>query len=318
MDKINLIGESVIFKKTLAKAKKIAHSSANILIGGETGTGKEEIARYMHQNSKRSEERFISINCAALPTDLMESELFGHVKGAFTTAHKTKEGLISSTKGGTLFLDEIAEMDISLQAKLLRFLDTGEYRKVGAVNNEYADVRVISATHQNLKKLISNNLFREDLYYRLSVLIIDMPALRCRDGDILLLANYFLKKITEKEHKKPLILENSAKLALKEYFYTGNIRELQNLIYKIVVFSEGGIITKEEINNIFSANVKNDVDNVIMINQKNKNFEPRPLIDIQKESIEAAIKFCNGNIPQAAALLQISPSTIYRKRSIYS
>ena len=192
MDKINLLGEAEIFLNVMAEAGKIAASSARVLIGGETGTGKEEMAKYLHANSARRGKPFVVINCSALPAALMESELFGHVKGAFTTAHHNHDGLISTANGGTLFLDEIAEMDFALQAKLLRFLETGEYRKVGSAQNEYADVRVFAATHQNLKNLAAQNLFRQDLYYRLAVIALEMPALRQRKADILLLADYFL------------------------------------------------------------------------------------------------------------------------------
>ena len=312
MDKINLLGESEIFLNVMAEAGKIAASSARVLIGGETGTGKEEMAKYLHANSARRGKPFVVINCSALPAALMESELFGHVTGAFTTAHHNHDGLISTANGGTLFLDEIAEMDFALQAKLLRFLETGEYRKVGSAQNEYADVRVFAATHQNLKNLAAQNLFRQDLYYRLAVIALEMPALRQRKADILLLADYFLKKLSAQEGKNPPAWEPEAVQLLKGHYWLGNIRELQNLVHKTVVLGDAAAVSAAAVSAVLEPCRTAAADNIVDISQSSPRA-PRPLWQVEQEAIEAAVNYCKGNVLQAAALLKINPSTIYRK-----
>jgi two-component system repressor protein LuxO len=312
MGQKRLIGDSAAFLGMLRQAGKIAASSAHVLIGGETGTGKEKIAEYLHDKSYRQKNPFIAINCPALPAALLESELFGHVKGAFTAAHRTHEGLVAAARGGTLFLDEIADLELPLQAKLLRFLDSGEFRKVGSATLEQADVRVIAASHCNLKTMASRGLFREDLYYRLSVLTLEMPPLRARKEDIPLLTQYFVERFSAEEHRGFTALTPGAMSLLLHYPWPGNIRELQNTLHKAVVLNEGAILTGEM---IAAALPSADVEaNGNVVPLKSGGAPPQPLWQVEKEAIDAAIRYCSGNIPRAAALLQVSPSTLYRRR----
>ncbi len=303
-----IIGNSAIFLATLDEADKMAASSARVLITGETGTGKELIARRLHDKSPRASKPFVAINCSALPATLLESELFGHVKGAFTEAHRTHEGLIESAHGGTLFLDEIADMELPLQAKLLRFLETGEFRKVGSTRLEQSDVRVVSATHQNLKSMVSRGTFREDLFYRLSVLTLDMPPLRARRDDIPLLAQYFLATFSAEDGKDLTVAAACAAEKLKAYPWPGNVRELQNVIRRAVALEKGGVLTAAMLQDTPPAET---AGNIIALGTGVK-----PLWQVEKEAIESAIRYCHGNIPRAAALLQVSPSTLYRRRDV--
>jgi DNA-binding NtrC family response regulator len=312
MDQKNLIGSSGAFLDVIRQADKIAASSARVLVSGETGTGKEKIAVYLHKKSHRPEKPFIAINCSALPAALLESELFGHVKGAFTGSNRTHEGLIASASGGTLFLDEIADLELPLQAKLLRFLETGEFRKVGSTALERADVRVIAATHQTLKHLVTRGLFREDLYYRLSVLTLEMPPLRARKEDIPLLAQHFLETFAAAERKSFRAMEPEALARLAAYPWPGNIRELQNALHKAVVLNDGAILTAGMLEATLPAPAAEACRNVIPL--QSDSAPPKPLWQTEKEAIDTALRYCSGNIPRAAALLQVSPSTLYRRR----
>lgn len=314
---MSIIGQSAALLKTLAEADKVAASAARVLIGGETGTGKELLATRIHATSLRRDKPFVAINCSALPPALLESELFGHVRGAFTEAHRTREGLVASAAGGTLFLDEIAEMEPQLQAKILRFLETGEFRKVGSSQLEKADVRVISATHRNLKSLAARHLFREDLYYRLSVLTLFLPPLRTRTGDTALLARHFLERFSREEGKNFTGIAPEALALLERYSWPGNIRELQNTIHKTVVLGEGPQLTAIMLEGAlpcFTAGGEFPDDNVVSLRGENGPAPPRALWQVEEEAIESAIRYCRGNIPRAAALLQVSPSTLYRRR----
>ena len=307
------IGHSAAFSTAMEKADRIAASGARVLITGETGTGKELIAHRIHAASPRRTKPFVAINCSALPAALLESELFGHVRGAFTEAHRTHEGLIASAAGGTLFLDEIADMEVPLQAKLLRFLETGEYRKIGSTEMESSDVRILSATHQNLKHMVSRNLFREDLYYRLAVLSIDMPPLRARKEDIPELAQYFLERFAAMEHKKIIAIETEALSMLMQYPWPGNTRELQNTMQKAVIMLDGPILTASLLQDILPEAQEDGQDNIVSLKSS---WTPKPLWQVEKEAIDATIRHCGGNIPRAAALLQVSPSTLYRRKEI--
>jgi two-component system repressor protein LuxO len=304
-----IIGTSQALQSVLAQADKMAASAARVLIAGETGTGKELIAYYLHDRAPRREKPFVAINCSALPAGLLESELFGHVKGAFTEAHRTHEGLVAAAHGGTLFLDEIADMALPLQAKLLRFLETGEYRKVGSAQGETAYVRVISATHRNLSALVAQGLFREDLYYRLSVLTLDMPPLRARKDDIPLLAGHFLARFSAEENKDFTSFAPEALVRLAQYPWPGNVRELQNTLQKIAVLQNGMAVTEEMVEAVLPQTADAAAANVIALGAA-----PRPLWQVEEEAIAVAIRYCRGNIPRAAALLQVSPSTLYRRR----
>ncbi len=231
----NIVATSPSMKEVLEMVARVAPTDATVLIQGESGTGKELIARAMHQNSKRKDGAFIPINCGALPENLLESELFGHVKGAFTGAHQNKKGLFEEADGGTLFLDEIGEMSPVTQVKLLRVLQDSEVRRVGANLGVKVDVRVVAATNKRLQERIKNNEFREDLYYRLQVIPIYLPALRERREEILPLVNHYLGSISAKMNKPVKGLSKESEKALLEYSWPGNIRELINAVERAVI-----------------------------------------------------------------------------------
>ncbi|MDE2336903.1 MAG: sigma-54-dependent Fis family transcriptional regulator, partial [Alphaproteobacteria bacterium] len=271
----------------------------------------------LHAGSPRKSGPFIAINCAALPAPLLESELFGHVKGAFTAAHRTHEGLIAAAAGGTLFLDEIADMPAPLQAKLLRFIENGTFRKVGSTEEERADVRVIAATHGDLKSAAAAGAFRVDLYYRLSVLTLEMPPLRARKEDIPQLAEHFLRRYSVAEGKDFAEIAPEAAARLSAYPWPGNIRELQNALHKIVVLHAGVTLTAAMAESVLPQNARVVGENIITLGAASE-ASVRPLWQVQKDAIETAIRLCGGNIPRAAALLRVSPSTLYRRRGVGS
>ncbi|RMD47495.1 MAG: sigma-54-dependent Fis family transcriptional regulator, partial [Aquificota bacterium] len=234
-----LVGNSKIINQIRETIKKVAPYDINVLITGETGTGKEFAARAIHNYSNRKDKPFIAVNCAAIPSDLLESELFGYVKGAFTGADRDKKGLIEEAEGGTLFLDEIGEMPLSLQAKLLRFLEERKIRPLGSTKEIEVDVRIISATNRNLKKEIDKGKFREDLFYRLSTIDIHMPALRERKEDIPIIISVLLKKLNHKYGKNIKKISQDFIEYIKTLELKGNIRELKNIIEKSVILSDG-------------------------------------------------------------------------------
>ncbi|MDQ3813691.1 MAG: sigma-54 dependent transcriptional regulator [Armatimonadota bacterium] len=233
----NIIATSDAMQRVLEMVRRVAPTDAYVLVQGESGTGKELIARAIHQNSLRKDAAFIPINCGALPENLLESELFGHVKGAFTGAHQNKKGLFEEADGGTLFLDEIGEMTPATQVKLLRVLQDGEVRRVGSNTAVKTDVRVIAATNKNLQERVQSNSFREDLYYRLQVILIALPPLRERREEILPLAEYYLNVYSQKFNKPVSGFTAEARKALLEYSWPGNIRELINAVERAVILS---------------------------------------------------------------------------------
>lgn len=234
----NIIGNSPVLRTIFKHIQKIAPTDCNVLIQGETGTGKELIAKAIHQASNRHNKALISVNCAAIPETLIESELFGYEKGAFTGANASRIGLIEAAHQGTLFLDEIGELPLEAQARLLRFLQEAEIRRIGSVETQTVDVRIVSATHRDLKKLSEQGLFRQDLYYRLNVMPIKLPPLRERGKDILLIAETFLQRACKKMNINSLSFTPEAIQALNTYPWPGNIRELENVIERAVILSE--------------------------------------------------------------------------------
>lgn len=296
-----------------------AKSNATVFITGESGTGKEICAEAVHRYSKRSRAPFIALNCAAIPRELLESELFGHVKGAFTGAVTDREGAVAMAYGGTLFLDEIAEMAPDMQTKLLRFLQNLTYQKVGGNKAERANVRIICATNRDPLDEIRQGRLREDLYYRLHVIPIRMPALRDRKSDIIDLADYFLKQYAREEGKQFRQFSPEAEKRLLAYSWPGNIRQLQNIVRGIVVMYDRKIVSPDllppELDDchIGPSGAMDAAFNRAEIFPDNGN-DVTPLWKIEKYAIEKAIEVCDGNIPRAAAMLEISPSTIYRKK----
>ena len=241
-----IIGDSTELQRVINLANKSAMSDSNILIEGETGTGKELFAEYIHKHSARNDMPFVIINCASLPDQLIESELFGHEKGAFTDAKNTKQGLVEIAHGGTLFLDEIGELSLTLQPKLLRFLENGEYRRIGGVTNLTSNVRVIGATNRNLMEEADNKTFRRDLLFRLNVITLTIPPLRDRKEDISQLTSHFLS--TKSPVRAPKKISSEAERFLLNYNFPGNIRELEHIIERAIIFAEGDFIKPEDLN----------------------------------------------------------------------
>ena len=240
-----IIGSSPLMMKLFSKISKVAPTDATVLIQGESGTGKELVARALHTQSRRKDAPMISVNCAAIPETLIESELFGHEKGAFTGAAALRLGLVEAADGGTLFLDEIGELPLEAQARLLRVLQEGEIRRVGSVQSRKVDVRLIAATHRNLKALAAKAEFREDLYYRLNVLELHLPPLKERGQDVIELAEFMLQRSCEKMNRGAMLLTDASRQAILQYQWPGNVRELENAIERAVILADGNDITPE-------------------------------------------------------------------------
>jgi two-component system repressor protein LuxO len=290
---------------------------------GESGTGKELCARALHNASPRNKHNFIALNCAAIPKDLIESEIFGHVKGAFTGATASREGAAGLANKGTLFLDEICEMDLNLQSKLLRFIQTGTFNKVGSEKLEQVDVRFVCATNRDPLAEVHAGRFREDLYYRLHVIPINLPALRERGKDIIEIAHFLFDKIAKEEAKSFAGLSPEAERKLLKHSWPGNVRELENLVRNTMVMSRGGLIEPSVLNlpdhvgaisnNQFSQHVSGDQNAQNLAYVLSGVEQVKPLWLMEKEYIEQVIELCEDNISKAAVLLDVSPSTIYRK-----
>ncbi len=291
-----------------------ASSKASIFITGESGTGKEVCAEAIHAASKRGDKPFIAINCAAIPKDLIESELFGHVKGAFTGAAVDRQGAAELADGGTLFLDELCEMDLELQTKLLRFIQTGTFQKVGSSRMKKVDVRFVCATNRDPWKEVQEGRFREDLYYRLYVIPLHLPPLRDREEDVIEIAYSLLGFMSHEEGKSFVRFSQDVIERFIHYEWPGNVRQLQNVLRNVVVLNHGKEITLDMLPpplNEPLVVVKPTVSSVAV-----SSFGPQdivPLWQTERRTIEQAIEACDGNIPQAAKYLDVSPSTIYRK-----
>jgi two-component system, NtrC family, response regulator len=300
----DILGGSSIIKEAIKVAQKISPTDANVLLLGETGTGKEVFANAMHANSKRSKNSFVAINCSAFPKELLESELFGHKAGAYTSAVKDKKGLIELANNGTLFLDEIGDMNIDLQAKILRVIETGEFIKVGDEKTTKADVRIIAATNRDLKKEAEDGSFRKDLYYRLNVFTIELPPLRERVEDIPVLANHFLSLYASREHKPGLSLSKEALHLLSTQSWQGNIRELRNVMERAVILADGNIILPEHLPYEIQKQSGTSANNLT-------------LSSVEKKHIEKVLQHTKGNKTKAAEYLGIGLTTLYRKMEEY-
>jgi transcriptional regulator with PAS, ATPase and Fis domain len=299
----NIIGESDEIEEAIQMAKKVADSDMSVLLEGETGTGKELFAQAIHQGSNRKNGPFVALNCSAFPKDMLESELFGFKKGAFTGATESKKGLIEEADGGTLFLDEVGEMDIGLQAKLLRFLENKTFTKLGETKERQVDIRVLAASNKDLKKESEEGAFRDDLYYRLAGFKIEIPPLRNRDGDIELLAHFFLQRMNKKVNT---IAEDAMQL-LKQYSWQGNIRELKNIIERSVILAEGTTITPELLPREFHQ--ESSLESGISSESS--------LSEIERMHIKRVLENVEGNKTKAAEILGIGTSTLYRKIEEY-
>jgi len=305
-----IIGESGRMQEVLALAKRVAPSDATVLIRGESGTGKELIARAIHFNSPRGSGPLVNLNCAALPEQLLESELFGHEKGAFTGAVAQRKGRFERADGGSIFLDEIGDLSPALQVKLLRVLQERQFERVGGNKTISANVRVMAATHRDLEQAMREGMFRDDLYYRLNVVTIQIPPLRERREDIPLLLEHFLRKFAEKNRRDVTGLTAAARDALLKYDYPGNVRELENIIERAVLLCRGRVIDLE------------DLPATVRPGQRGPS-EPLPkdlpgvLADIERQAIESALERTGGIQTQAAEALGISERVLRYKMKKY-
>lgn len=302
----NLIGKSREMQQVYHLIKQVAPSHSNVLIEGESGTGKELVARALHFNNVRAQKAFVAVNCSAVPETLLESELFGYMKGAFTDAKGTKQGLFEAADGGTLFLDEISSMPLTLQSKLLRVLQDGEIRPLGSTQSRKVDVRIIAATNKDLEAAIEENTFREDLYYRLNVINVMLPPLRKRRDDIPLLAQHFLKKFAEINRKDIKGFQPSAMAYLINASWKGNVRELENTIERAVVLNQSEFITMNELLPMVRKTKRGrfDFGDALL-----------PLREIERIYTERVLDAVGGNIENAARVLGISARTLYRWNS---
>lgn len=281
--------------------EKVANSGATVMLLGESGTGKEVLARGLHQSSNRKAGRFVAINCAAIPENLLESELFGYEKGSFTGAAKTTLGKIETANGGTLMLDEIGDLPMPLQAKLLRFLQERVIERVGGRQEIPVDVRIVCATHQDLKQLTTEGRFREDLYYRLAEIVVNIPPLRSRVGDPALLAHAFTKRFAQEQNRRNLSLSEDALRAIEAHKWPGNIRELENCIKRATIMADGSQVTADDLGLAVPAGEEGDAS-----------LDLRTVRDeAEKKAVIAALARSNGNVLKAAELLGVSRPTLY-------
>jgi transcriptional regulator with PAS, ATPase and Fis domain len=294
-----LIGSSEKMLEVFSLIRKVAPVDVPVLIQGETGTGKELVARAIHRRSPRSKKNFVVINCAAIPESLLEAELFGYERGAFTGAYSSRKGKLEEAHGGTLFLDEIGEMPLALQAKLLRFIEDKAVERIGSRNPKTVDCRIIAATNRDLEKEMREGRFREDLYYRLSVVTINLPPLRERDKDKVLLAQYFLEKLQKEKRNHKKRLSPEALQAIMEYHWPGNVREMINKIRKALLVGESELITPEDLS-LNSHSPKSF-----------KNSLKEETLKLQKEALLSALKISEYNISRTAKLLGVSRPTVY-------
>ena len=300
----SIIGPSPAMRHVLQLIEQVGPSSATVLIQGESGTGKELIAQAIQKLSRRGDKPFVRVNCAAIPDTLMESELFGYEKGAFTGAHKAKKGRFELADGGTIFLDEIGDMSASTQTKVLRVLQEGEFDRVGGTRTQRVDVRVVAATNVDLELAVAEKRFREDLYYRLRVIQVTLPPLRERKADIPLLVDHFIRKYAAKDGKRIRGIEPSALTPLVDYAWPGNVRELENAIERAVVLVRNELLTLDEL----PPEVLNRApQNLITFSVGTK------LSEIERRMIAETLRFTDGDKTKAARLLGITARTIYRK-----
>ena len=304
-----LLGESAPMRRLREEIARVAATDARVLITGENGTGKELVARQIHRLSERGNARLVEVNCAAIPEDLIESELFGHVRGSFTGASEDRRGKFEEADGATLFLDEVADMSAKTQAKVLRALQEGRFTRVGGTRPIESDARVLSATNKNLGDEIRRGAFREDLYFRLAVVPIDVPALRERTDDIPLLAEHFLREASARFGRKPKSLSAPAVDALQAYRWPGNVRELKNLIERLMILSPTEEVRREDL----PAEIRDAIGEAIAPNAPLRDARD----DFERRYILAALRKNRGNVSRTAEALDLERSNLYRKLKAY-
>jgi len=297
----DLIGESEAMRKVCRAISKAAGTTATVLITGESGTGKELVARAIHYTSPRAAAPFVPVNCAGIPDGLVESELFGHMKGAFTGALMTRAGFFITANGGTIFLDEIGELTLATQAKLLRIIEDNQVQMVGASRPQEVDVRVIAATNKDLASLVKKEAFRDDLFFRLNVLTIDIPRLCERDDDVLLLLRHFTSEFAQQADKPALQFSDRVLHVLRGYHWPGNVRELQNLVQRLVVLNESGSIDVSDLPSLMRFSVQNGRE------------VERTLAEAEADHIRMVLASVSGNKTRAAQILDISRKTLRDK-----
>jgi transcriptional regulator with PAS, ATPase and Fis domain len=307
----NLIGRSETMERIFDAVAQVSDLPANILITGESGTGKELIARAIHFNSARARGPFVPLNCAAVPGALLESELFGYVRGAFTDAKKDRRGLFQEASGGTLFLDEIGEVAVNLQAKLLRAIEEKEVRPLGANKNEKVDARLISATNRDLEQRVREGSFRQDLYYRLNVIRIELPPLRERTEDIPALVEHFIQKFADQARRSVAGIDNDALMALMSHRWPGNVRELEHTIERAVLMGKNATIGVDDLPQAMFIASHNDppLERAVA-----KGYT---LYELEREYIQRVMETTKGNKTEAARILGVDRTTLYRKLEEY-
>ncbi|MCC5922850.1 MAG: sigma-54-dependent Fis family transcriptional regulator [Crocinitomicaceae bacterium] len=298
-----MVGKSASMQRLFELIKKTSNTTASVLITGDSGTGKEMVARAIHYSSKFATQPFVAVNCGAIPEQLLESELFGHVKGAFTGATNDKKGLFQAANGGTLFLDEITNSSQNVQAKLLRAIQEREVYPVGSIRSEKVQLRIISASNENILEAVAQGKFREDLYYRLNVIHMEIPTLKDRREDIPLLVNHFNDKLSKINEGEPLNIPTNVMEVLQNYEWPGNIRELENFIHRLVVLAEETVQLKD-LPNYMKLQLQNNetVSNVML-----------SLEEVERRHIAAVLKYCDNNKTKAAKILQIDRKTLRNK-----
>ena len=310
-----LIGQSPPFLKLVESATRFAESESFVLIQGASGTGKELIAGLIHRRSTRNNRPFVAVNCASIPDALLESELFGHEKGAFTNAFQTKQGLVEVANGGTLFLDEVGDISPAIQPKLLRFLETGEFRRVGGTNLLTVDVRVVSASNKDLRDEVAAGRFREDLLYRLNVVSLRMPSLRDRPEDIPILASYFLERKAKSKSVKRL--SPGALELLQMHTWPGNVRELEHVIEGAILLSSGDVIEEHDLAMYFQRGDRPASPASPVPAQAAVTVQPVTLDDLERQHIESTLQAFKNNRARTAEALGISKKTLYLKLKRY-
>ena len=295
-----MIGTSQVMKELYAKIHKVAPTNATVLGNGETGTGKELVAQALHSESPRKNQPIISVNCAAIPDTLIEAELFGHEKGAFTGAANNREGLVAAADGGTLFLDEIGELPLEAQARLLRVLQEGEVRPLGSVESHKVNIRLVAATHRDLGKLAKKGLFREDLYYRVSEITLNIPPIREREGDAIIIAQALLKNFVQQMQRPQLSFNDDAMRAIKAYSWPGNVREIINKVKRAVIMADDKVITASDLELSCSSDTPEESLNLRHIRDA-----------AEKMAISQALHAAQNNMAKAARLLGVTRPTLY-------
>jgi DNA-binding NtrC family response regulator len=309
----NIIGKSSAMQEVFTLIRRLAGSAASVLITGESGTGKELVAKSIHWNSPRKDRPFVAVNCAAIPDALLESELFGHKRGAFTDAHADRPGIFVEAGGGTIFLDEIAELSPALQAKLLRVLQEREIRPLGAARSERVDVRVIAATNRDLSLRLQDGSFRQDLYYRLNVIQLQLPALRHRPEDILPLADHFLSTSAQRAGKEIRSLHETVRKALLAHGWPGNVRELENVIERAVALAETAVLTLDDLPAVLRVRKAADHDPVALALARGLTLD-----ELERDYIQRVLSSEGGNKTRAAQRLGLDRKTLYRKLEEYA